>query len=83
MAEITLASAEQNNGVQQVGQAFPQMDQATQQNAALVEKSAALAENLKVQAKQLLRSVAVFKLPQDGHAAATTQKLDAATAPLQ
>jgi methyl-accepting chemotaxis protein len=38
------------------------MDQATQQNAALVEESAAAAESLKVQAEQLVSAVAVFKL---------------------
>jgi methyl-accepting chemotaxis protein len=62
VAEITSASAEQNNGVQQVGQAVGQMDQATQQNAALVEQSAAAAESLKAQAQQLVAAVAVFQL---------------------
>jgi methyl-accepting chemotaxis protein len=64
VAEITSASAEQNNGVQQVGFAVTQMDQATQQNAALVEESAAAAESLKGQAQQLVQAVAVFKLAQ-------------------
>jgi methyl-accepting chemotaxis protein len=45
-----------------VGQAVTQMDQATQQNAALVEESAAAAESLKGQARQLVDAVAVFKL---------------------
>jgi len=48
--------------VAQVGEAVTQMDQATQQNAALVEESAAAAESLKVQARQLVQAVAVFKL---------------------
>ncbi|ALT75929.1 methyl-accepting chemotaxis protein [Paucibacter sp. KCTC 42545] len=62
VAEITSASAEQSNGVQQVGGAVSQMDRVTQQNAALVEESAAAAESLKGQAQQLVQAVAVFKL---------------------
>ena len=50
--------------MQQVGEAVSQMDQATQQNAALVEESAAAAESLKGQAQQLVQAVAVFKLSQ-------------------
>ena len=46
----------------QIGDAISQMDQATQQNAALVEESAAAAESLKDQAHQLVQAVAVFKL---------------------
>ena len=56
----------------QVGEAVTQMDQATQQNAALVEESAAAAESLKVQAQQLVQAVAVFKhalTPQQARAA--------------
>jgi methyl-accepting chemotaxis protein I, serine sensor receptor len=62
MGEISSASVEQSAGVSQIGEAITQMDQATQQNAALVEQSAAAAESLKVQAKQLVQAVAVFKL---------------------
>jgi methyl-accepting chemotaxis protein len=62
VAEIASASSEQSTGVQQVGEAVGQMDQATQQNAALVEESAAAAESLKGQAMQLVQAVAVFKL---------------------
>ena len=62
VAEISLASVEQSNGVSQVGQAVSQMDQVTQQNAALVEESAAAAESLKQQAGQLVQLVSVFKL---------------------
>ena len=62
MGEISAASVEQSAGVAQVGQAITQMDQATQQNAALVEESAAAAESLKIQAQQLVQTVAVFKL---------------------
>ena len=62
VAEITSASVEQSSGVKQVGEAVAQMDRATQQNAALVEESAAAAESLKGQALQLVQAVAVFKL---------------------
>ena len=64
MGEISAASAEQSAGVSQVGNAVSQMDQVTQQNAAVVEESAAAAESLKVQALQLVQTVAVFKLAQ-------------------
>ncbi len=62
MGEISAASSEQSAGVSQVGEAVSQMDQVTQQNAALVEESAAAAESLKLQAHQLVATVAVFKL---------------------
>ena len=65
VAEITSASIEQSAGISQVGDAVTQMDQVTQQNAALVEESAAAAANLKSQAQQLVDAVAVFKLAQD------------------
>ncbi len=61
MGEITVASNEQSTGVASVGRAIAQMDQATQQNAALVEESAAAAGSLKAQAEQLVDSVAVFR----------------------
>jgi methyl-accepting chemotaxis protein-1 (serine sensor receptor) len=62
MGEISAASTEQSSGVGQIGTAIAQMDQATQQNAALVEESAAAAESLKEQAHQLVEVVSVFKL---------------------
>jgi methyl-accepting chemotaxis protein len=62
MGEISSASTEQSAGVSQIGDAVSQMDQVTQQNAALVEESAAAAESLKVQALQLVQTMAVFKL---------------------
>jgi methyl-accepting chemotaxis protein len=62
MGEISSASVEQSQGVAQVGEAVSQMDQVTQQNAALVEESAAAAESLKVQAQQLVATVAVFRV---------------------
>ncbi|WP_180131346.1 methyl-accepting chemotaxis protein [Rhodoferax sp. BLA1] len=66
MGEISAASTEQSQGVSQVGDAVTQMDQATQQNAALVEEMAAAASNLKIQAQELVGTVAVFKLVADG-----------------
>ena len=64
MGEISAASNEQSLGVAQVGEAVTQMDQATQQNAALVEEMAAAASSLKSQAQDLVGTVAVFKLAQ-------------------
>ncbi|HEY1092799.1 MAG TPA: methyl-accepting chemotaxis protein [Burkholderiaceae bacterium] len=63
LAEISAASIEQSSGIGQIGDAVNQLDQVTQQNAALVEESAAAAESLKIQAAQLAQTVAVFKLP--------------------
>jgi methyl-accepting chemotaxis protein len=60
--EITAASAEQSEGIGQVNHAVTSLDQMTQQNAALVEQSAAAAESLKDQAAQLAASVSVFKI---------------------
>ncbi|TDP72895.1 methyl-accepting chemotaxis protein [Roseateles toxinivorans] len=60
--EISAASVEQSSGISQVGDAVNQLDQVTQQNAALVEESAAAAESLKHQAANLAKIVAVFKL---------------------
>ncbi|MBQ0958553.1 MCP four helix bundle domain-containing protein [Ideonella sp. 4Y11] len=62
VSEISSASVEQSTGIQQVSDAVGQMDQATQQNAALVEESAAAAESLRTQAGQLVQAVSVFKL---------------------
>ena len=62
VSEIAAATVEQSNGVQQVGDAVGQMDQVTQQNAALVEESAAAAESLKSQAQQMVQAVAFFKV---------------------
>ncbi|MBA4109788.1 MAG: methyl-accepting chemotaxis protein [Leptothrix sp. (in: Bacteria)] len=62
MEEISHASTEQSAGVAQVGQAITQMDNATQQNAALVEESAAAAESLKCQAQQLVKAISFFNL---------------------
>ena len=62
MGEISAASNEQALGVAQVGEAVTQMDQTTQQNAALVEEMAAAASGLKGQANDLVQAVAFFKI---------------------
>ena len=66
MGEISSASNEQAIGVSQVGEAVQQMDQVTQQNAALVEEMAAAASSLKSQAEELVHTVAAFKLDGNG-----------------
>ena len=62
MSLISAASAEQSDGVGQVGEAVMQMDQATQQNAALVEEMAAAASSLRTQAQQMVEAIARFNL---------------------
>ncbi|MBT9511125.1 MAG: HAMP domain-containing protein [Acidovorax sp.] len=62
MGEISAASSEQSQGVAQVSETVTQMDQATQQNAALVEETAAAAASLNSQARELVETVAVFRL---------------------
>jgi methyl-accepting chemotaxis protein len=80
IGEISAASSEQSAGVVQVGSAITRMDQGTQQNAALVEQSAAAAESLKQQAQQLVHAVAVFKLDET-EAAAPVRAATAMPAP--
>jgi methyl-accepting chemotaxis protein len=60
--EIAGASVQQSLGIGQVGEAINQLDQVTQQNAALVEESAAAAESLRVQAARLADMVGQFRL---------------------
>ncbi|MFZ6772401.1 methyl-accepting chemotaxis protein [Undibacterium sp. SXout7W] len=62
MSEITAASQEQSSGIEQVNLAINQMDEMTQQNAALVEQAAAAAESMEEQALALAQAVSVFKL---------------------
>lgn len=62
MSEITAASQEQSAGIEQINLAITQMDEMTQQNAALVEQAAAAAESMEEQALKLAQAVAVFKL---------------------
>jgi methyl-accepting chemotaxis protein len=62
MEQISAASLEQSTGIEQVNRAVAQMDQVTQQNAALVEQAAAAAGAMADQAEQLKGAVAVFEL---------------------
>jgi methyl-accepting chemotaxis protein len=62
MGEITAASQEQTSGIDQINQAITQMDQVTQQNAALVEEASAASEAMQEQADKLAQVVSVFKL---------------------
>lgn len=65
MTEISAASAEQRSGIEQVNTAITQIDEVTQQNAALVEEAAAAAESTEEQARSLVSSVSLFKLSDD------------------
>jgi len=76
MAEITAASREQSNGIGHVNAAILQMDESTQQNAALVEEAAAATASMQDQAQRLSEAVSVFKLAVDTERlAAPTQRL--------
>ena len=68
MGDIANASHEQSAGIEQVNQAISQMDQVTQQNAALVEEAAAAASSLQERAVELVDVVAVFRLRGDAQA---------------
>jgi methyl-accepting chemotaxis protein len=61
MGEIAAASDEQSRGIEQVNLAITQMDEVTQQNAALVEEAAAASQSLQTQGQQLTRAVAFFR----------------------
>ena len=62
IGEISSAATEQSEGINSVNSSVVQLDQMTQQNAALVEESAAAAESLKEQAQRLVEAVAVFRV---------------------
>jgi methyl-accepting chemotaxis protein len=64
MSEISAASGEQSRGISQVATAVTQMDEVTQQNAALVEEAAAAAQSLEDQAKSLKDALAIFSVSQ-------------------
>ena len=75
IGEITAAASEQSDGIGQVNTAVTQLDQMTQQNASLVEESAAAAESLKDQAYKLADVVGRFKLSPEAAAAARVQPM--------
>jgi methyl-accepting chemotaxis protein-1 (serine sensor receptor) len=62
IGEISIASGEQRDGIEQINTAISQMDSVTQQNAALVEEAAAAADALQQQAANLSEAVSIFKL---------------------
>jgi len=70
MSEINAASIEQGSGIEQVNQAVTQLDEVTQQNAALVEEAAASAASLEDQAQGLIRAIAIYTVSES---VATTQ----------
>jgi methyl-accepting chemotaxis protein len=73
IGEITAAASEQSDGIGQINSAVSQLDQMTQQNAALVEQSAAAAESLKDQAVRLSDVMSIFRLDSHGTNAVTTR----------
>ncbi len=66
VGEISAASQEQSAGIEDIGRSINEMDQMTQQNAALVEEAAAAASSLQEQASSLAKTVGVFKLDDHG-----------------
>ncbi|PNV26499.1 hypothetical protein xavtCFBP7764_23410, partial [Xanthomonas citri] len=60
--QISLASQEQANGIEQINKTVMHMDQATQQNAALVEEATAAARSMEDQAQDLENAIAAFKV---------------------
>ena len=80
IAEITASSAEQSDNIGQISQSVTQLDQMTQQNAALVEESTAASESLREQARHLSDAVSQFKL-QEGGAASVASAFSAPAAP--
>jgi len=83
MGEIAAASEEQSSGIDQVARAVTQMDEVTQQNAALVEEAAAAASSLEDQAGKLRTAVAVFHLEESGYKAPVSTPPKRASTPLR
>jgi len=81
MSEISAASMEQTSGIEQVNQAIGQMDDVTQQNAALVEQAAAAAESLEEQTQSLAVTVGHFKLDDNSRSASSASSSSFASAP--
>jgi methyl-accepting chemotaxis protein len=72
IAEISSASQQQASGLDQVNGAIMQMDQSTQQNAAMVEETSSVADSMTAQARALTDLISVFRVSGDAHAAAPT-----------
>ncbi|MTW13916.1 HAMP domain-containing protein, partial [Pseudoduganella eburnea] len=81
MNEITSASQEQSSGIEQVNTAIVEMDNATQQNAALVEQAAAAARSMQEQSERLVEAVSVFRMEEPA-AAAAVRRVPAASTPV-
>jgi len=79
MGEISSASDEQTRGIEQINHAIAQMDQVTQQNAALVEEAAAAAASMQEQTANLANVVAVFKLDEQHEHAVASNVVKAVT----
>ena len=82
MGEIAAASTEQSRGIEQVNQSITQMDEVTQQNAALVEEAAAASKSLEDQGRQLNQAISFFRLDAssaslvlDGRASAANRQM--------
>ncbi|WP_269501224.1 methyl-accepting chemotaxis protein [Burkholderia sp. IMCC1007] len=78
MGEIAAASAEQSRGIEQVNLTITQMDETTQQNAALVEQAAAASKSLEAQGRELSDTVSVFRMPAGEHATSAHARAHAA-----
>ena len=83
VADISTATEQQSSGIADVNQAITQMDQVTQQNAALVEQAAAAAGSLQEQAARLAQVVSVFKLSQNQGVALPSTRSHQAVMPRQ
>ncbi|HZG18541.1 MAG TPA: methyl-accepting chemotaxis protein [Herbaspirillum sp.] len=82
MNQIATATQEQGSGIEQINTAMVQMDQVTQQNAALVEEASAAAQSLAQQASSLLKVVSIFKIRQDSSLSQQEAPAMGAAAPL-
>jgi hypothetical protein len=76
MSEISAASEEQSGGIEQVNQTITQIDDATQQNAALVEEAAAASVSLEEQTRLLSKALSVFKFAQNTTQSGTRKTAD-------
>jgi len=81
MSEIMLASQEQTAGIEQINQAVTQMDDVTQQNAALVEEAAAAAQAMQEQVDSLTEAVSTFRLAGSAQHAASVTRLTRSSKP--
>ncbi|VXB68577.1 Cache 3/Cache 2 fusion domain-containing protein [Massilia sp. 9I] len=72
MSEITAASQEQTSGIEHINRSVGEMDEVTQQNAALVEEASAAAQSMQDQAAELARAVRLFRLAEDSAASAVS-----------